>query len=318
MACTLHPVEIICGLAQHVKAAVVPHMGTWRARRVTGIAASGDATFDIDEIAEQAVSQYLVDNEVNVAYYSEDRGLVNPLGGTEPQGILIIDPIDGTRGAIAGFEACVVSVAWAAYKPQPVLSDVKYAALVEIKGTRMFLAERGAGTQIREADGTTVPAALSPQTDIPGMAWATEVVGAPVDLVFKAMGGFASKTTVRGGLFILNSSAFELTRLVSGQLAAVVDIRNRLLRSHPELTAIFTEYGGGRLLSLYGYDIAAAALVVEEAGGVVTDAWGQSLANWNLLDTTEANFGSLVACANPELHSKLMAEIDASFATLII
>ena len=314
----LHPTEIMSGLAQHIKAAVTPHLGTWRARRVTGIANSGDATFDIDEIAEQALSSYLVENGINAAYYSEDRGLVHPLGSGTPEGILIIDPIDGTRGAIAGFEACVVSVAWTAFKAEPVLSDVIYAALIEIKGNRLFVAERGAGAKIIEADGGTTRPMLSPQTALEGMAWATEVVGAPVDLVFKAMGSFASKTTVRGGLFILNSSAFEMTRLVSGQLAAVVDVRNRLLRSDAALRPVFTEYGGGRLLSLYGYDISAASLVVEEAGGVVTDAWGESLAQWKLLDTTEANFGSLVAASNAELHSKLMFEIDASFANLTV
>jgi myo-inositol-1(or 4)-monophosphatase len=314
----MHPTEIMIGLAKHVKEAVTPHLGTWRARRVTGIANSGDATFDIDEIAEQALSAYLVSNGINVAYYSEDRGLVHPLGSGTPDGILIIDPIDGTRGAIAGFEACVVSVAWTAFKPEPVLSDVHYAALIEIKGDRLFAAERGAGARIIEADGSITQPTLSPQVELDGMAWATEVVGAPVDLVFKAMGSFASKTTVRGGLFILNSSAYEMTRLTSGQLAAVVDVRNRLLRSQPALRPMFTEYGGGRLLSLYGYDIAAASLVVQEAGGVVTDAWGESLAQWKLLDTTEANFGSLVAAANPELHGKLMSEIDASFANLTL
>ena len=52
------PQETIRALANHVKAAVFPHLGTWRARKVTGIANSGDATFDIDDIAEGAVEEY--------------------------------------------------------------------------------------------------------------------------------------------------------------------------------------------------------------------------------------------------------------------
>ena len=105
------PQATIRCLAEHVKTAVFPHLGTWRARKVTGIASSGDATFDIDDIAEAAVEDFLREHALNVAYYSEDRGLVRPFPDQEPEGILVIDPIDGTRGAIAGFEACVVSVA---------------------------------------------------------------------------------------------------------------------------------------------------------------------------------------------------------------
>ena len=55
------PQETIRALAAHVKDAVFPHLGTWRARKVTGIANSGDATFDIDDIAEGAVEQYIRD-----------------------------------------------------------------------------------------------------------------------------------------------------------------------------------------------------------------------------------------------------------------
>ncbi len=304
---------MMIALAEHVKASVFPHLGTWRARRVTGVASSGDATFDIDEIAENAVEQFLRDNNVNVAYYSEDRGLIQPFPDRDPDGILIIDPIDGTRGAIAGFEACVVSVAWADSKPVPTMSDVRYGAVVEIKGNTTFFAERGAGAEILDGAGNSVPITLSPTVDIPGMAWAAEVVGAPLDQLFRVMSGFGNPTTVKGGFFILNSSAFELTRLLTGQLAAVVDVRNRLLRDRPETQEQFREHGGGRLISLYAYDIAAAALIVQEAGGVLTDAWGRSLDELKLLDTTESNFASMIAAANPVLHAKLVQKVDEGF-----
>jgi myo-inositol-1(or 4)-monophosphatase len=312
----LTPQETIRALAEHVKAAVFPHLGTWRARRVTGIASSGDATFDIDDIAENAVEQFLRDNGLNVAYYSEDRGLVRPFPDREPEGILIIDPIDGTRGAVAGFEACVVSIAWADYMPEPTLADVRYAGITEIKGSLTFSAERGGGAQIVDAAGQPVTSFLSPTTEIPNMAWSLEIVGAPLDGLFRAIGDLASPTTVRGGLFILNSSAYELTRLVTGQLAGVVDVRTRLLRDFPQTRESFRLYGGGRLLSLYGYDVAAAALIAQEAGCVLTDAWGQDLSGWKLLDTSEANFGSLLAASNAALHANLLDAVNAGFADL--
>lgn len=312
------PQETIRALAAHVKSAVYPHLGTWRARKVTGIASSGDTTFDIDDIAEGAVEQFLQERGLHVAYYSEDRGLIYPFPGQEPEGVLIIDPIDGTRGAIAGFEACVVSIAWADPVPEPTIADVRYAGITEIKGNLTFSAERGGGAQIVDDKGQAIPLALAPTREIPQMAWATEVVGAPMELVFQALAEFANTTTVRGGFFILNSSAFELTRLVTGQLAGVVDVRNRLLRDFPQTRERFRTHGGGRLLSLYGYDIAAATLIVKEAGGVITDAWGRDLADWKLLDTTEPNFGSMLAASNAELHARLVAGVDRGFAALAL
>ena len=310
------PQATIRDLAAHVKAAVFPHLGTWRARKVTGIANSGDATFDIDDIAEGAVEQFIHDRDLNVAYYSEDRGLVHPFPDRTPEGILIIDPIDGTRGAIAGFEACVVSVAWTDYKPEPTLSDVLYAGITEIKGNTTLSAARGEGIEIIDGDGKPVTPFLSPTTEIPNMAWCMEVVGAPLELLFQAVRDIANPTTVKGGFFILNSSAFELTRLVTGQLAGVIDVRNRLLKDFPQTRDKFKEYGNGRMLGLYGYDIAGAALIVKEAGGLLTDAWGRDLSDWKLLDTSEANFGSLIASSNATLHAQLVEAINAGFATL--
>jgi myo-inositol-1(or 4)-monophosphatase len=310
------PQETIRALAAHVKAAVFPHLGAWRARKVTGIASSGDATFDIDDIAEAAVEQFLRDYGLNVAYYSEDRGLVRAFADREPEGILIIDPIDGTRGAVAGFEACVVSVAWADYMPEPTLADVRYAGITEIKGSLTFSAERGSGVQIVDGAGNAVTPFLAPTTDTPNMAWSLEVVGAPMELLLQTLRDLANPTTVRGGFFILNSSAFELTRLVTGQLAGVVDIRTRLLREFPQTREQFRTYGGGRLLSLYGYDVAGAALIAQEAGCIVTDAWGRDLGDWKLLDTTEPNFGSLLAASNPTLHARLLAAVNTGFTDL--
>ena len=310
------PKESIRGLAEHVKAAVLPHLGTWRARKITGVASSGDATFDIDDIAEDAVEEYLHDHALNVAYYSEDKGLVRPFPNREPEGVLIIDPIDGTRGAIAGFEACVVSVAWADPVPDPALKDVRYASIAEIKGNLTFTAERGDGVQITDISGNSVAPFLSPTTDIPNMALTLGVVGAPMELIFQALRDVANPTTVRGGFFILNSSAFELTRLTTGQLSCIVDVRNRLIRDFPQTKERFKKLGGGRLLCLYGYDVAGAALIATEAGCVISDAWGEDLSDWKLMDTTEPNFGSMIAASNAELHANVVKAVNEGFAKL--
>ncbi len=310
----MNPQTAIRELAAHVRSAVLPHMGAWRSRKVTGIASSGDATFSIDDIAEEAVVQFIEQNSLAVAYYSEDRGLISPQGVQKLQGILIIDPIDGTRAAIAGLESCVVSVAWCDAVETPLFSDVHYSAICEIKTGQTLVAERGGKVEIFFAGGTAADVQLSPITEIDQAGISLGTVGAPLELLFQAIGGLVSRTTVRGGFFVLNSSAFELTRLVTGQMSAVLDVRCRLLRDFPNTRNRFIQTGGGRLLSLYGYDVAAAAMIAETAGCVVTDAWGSSLKNWPLMDTSEGNFGSLIAAANPQLHASLLQAVNDEFA----
>jgi len=73
--------------------------------------------------------------------------------------------------------------------------------------------------------------------------------------------------------------------------------------------------GGGAVLNNSPYDLAAAALVLEEAGGVVTDAYGRSLADCPLLGSGHEFQMSLVAAANATLHAKLVAAIDAAMLT---
>ena len=105
------------------------------------MAASGDATFAIDEVAEEAIVSFIEREKLSIAYYSEDKGLIE--FGTSPEAVLVIDPIDGTRPAIAGFEQCVVSVAWADYTPDVTMGDVRFGCIGEIKSDDLFWAERG-------------------------------------------------------------------------------------------------------------------------------------------------------------------------------
>ena len=65
--------------------------------------------FAIDAEAEELLEAFLGERAPDVAFYSEDRGLVEPSGPA--RAVLVVDPIDGTRPALAGLESCCVSVA---------------------------------------------------------------------------------------------------------------------------------------------------------------------------------------------------------------
>ena len=70
------------------------------------------------------------------------------------------------------------------------------------------------------------------------------------------------------------------------------------------------ESGLGTVIGLFPYDIAAAVLIAETTGCHVTDAYGNSLGDVPLLDTSEESIRSCVAASNPILHERLLAEID--------
>ena len=69
-------------------------------------------------------------------------------------------------------------------------------------------------------------------------------------------------------------------------------------------------------MGLFPYDIAAAKLIAEEAGCVVTDAHGRSLDDRHVLDTSEGNILSCVAATNRTLHERILEQIDRGFARL--
>src|SRR3954453_11709369 len=103
-------VDLVRELSLALRARGLPHPGSHAGRAPADNAgAGGDVTFAIDEEAEAMIEPFLAARAPNVAFYSEDRGLVEPAGKGDH--VLVIDPIDGTRPAMAGLEACCVSVA---------------------------------------------------------------------------------------------------------------------------------------------------------------------------------------------------------------
>src|SRR5680860_99677 len=113
----------------------MPSLGAASARGLAGTAVGGDTTFAVDEEAENYAADFLARQNVPVALYSEGRGL---LAGEDPDYVLVLDPIDGTRPAAAGFEAACVSIAVARWEKEPAMGDVLYGVLVEIKEGGMF------------------------------------------------------------------------------------------------------------------------------------------------------------------------------------
>ncbi len=306
--------ETVVALTTFIRDAVRPHLGAWQSRKITGTAESGDATFAIDDIAEEAIVWFIKNHNLSVAYYSEDRGLIK--FGTEPKGVLVIDPIDGTRPAVAGFEQCVVSVSWSEYTETVTMGDVKYGCIAELKQDDIFVAERGAGARWLDGSGNGRPIALSQTSDLSKAPLSFEAVARPFEYLGVVLADVINTASTRGGCFLFNSTAYSLTRLLTGQLAGVIDVGNRIMRDHPWTRDRFVELGKGKALGLFTYDIAAAALIAAEAGAIVTNAYGNSFNDIPLLDTSESNLQTICASSNLELHETLLRSLDEGSSRL--
>jgi len=295
---------LVRDLALALRERVLPLLGSHTARaHEEETAAGGDVTFAIDAEAEELLAAFLAERAPHVAFYSEDRGLVLPGGDAET--VLVVDPIDGTRPALAGFESCCVSVAAAPLREDVTMGEVSTGCVVEIPSGIVFLAERGRGLI------ESPPVRLSLNDEVERMFWAYGFRGRPMRIYAEVLGDLIDASSVGGGTFELGSASYDMTRIVTGQLDAYVEPGPRVLREAPEARAEFERVGGGAVLNNTPYDLAAATLVVQEAGGIVTDAAGRPLDDRPLLGSGPEHQMSVLTSANERLHRRLVEELDA-------
>ncbi len=285
---------------------MLPELGRTEGRKHEGDGAGGDVTFAIDERAEARMEEFLAEHAPDVAFYSEDRGMVKP--GGEPRWVLVVDPIDGTRPAMAGFESACVSVAAAPLEGDPTMADVEVGCVIEIKSGARFLAVRGEGVE-----PTPRPSA---ETSIERMLWTYGFRGRPVVPTAIVIEELVDSSSVSGGTFDLGSATYDMTRLVTGQLDAYVDPGPRMIDEIGWVRAEFERVGRGAILNNSPYDLAAAALILEQAGAIVTDANGESLDDRLLLGSGHDFQMSCVCTTNAELHRAIIDSLDAGIERL--
>jgi myo-inositol-1(or 4)-monophosphatase len=124
-------------------------------------------------------------------------------------------------------------------------------------------------------------------------------------------------SSVGGGYFDLGSASYDMTRIVTGQLDAYVDVGPRMIEELPALRQHFEQVGQGAVLNNSPYDVAASSLCLEEGGAVVTDARGEPLGPRPLLGSGPDYQLSCVAAANTELHSRLLSAVDRGMRRLV-
>lgn len=297
--------DLVRELSLALREQVLPSLGSHAARAhdEAAAAAGGDVTFAIDAAAEAMLERFLAERAPDVAFYSEDRGLVLP-AGTDARAVLVVDPIDGTRPALAGLESCCVSVAAAPLDGEPTMGDVSVACVVEIPSGQVFLADRERGLV------ESPPVALSANERIDRMFWTYGFRGRPARALTEVIAELLDASSVGGGTFDLGSAAFDMTRVVTGQLDAYVEPGPRMVDDVPGMRAEFERVGDGAVLNNSPYDLAGSVLICQAAGAVVSDASGRPLDDRPLLGSGAEFQMSVVCSANRTLHERILSELD--------
>lgn len=300
--------DLMLGMARAIRAELDAGRRVNQARRVLGDSPGGDAQFDIDEVAEHVVWEYLEANAPEpVAVYTEDRGLRST--GPAARYVFVVDPIDGTRPASADLEMATVSIAAAPLSEDPVLGNVDRALLLELKSGHWMYTGPGKNGVVGEGYPRGLPN-LGRNEELANMFWSIEFNGHPMNLMNAAYSHLVDASANTGGVFVFNSASFSISRIITGQLDAYVDIGNRVLHDHPETETDFRKAGRGGILHLFPYDIAASVLLAERAGVTVTDGYGRSLADTRLFDLSPQNQRSCIAAANPVLHKRILESVS--------
>lgn len=222
---------------------------------------------DLVTVADRASEDYLI-GEIRKAFpdhaiNAEESGDI--LGSVDHK--WFIDPLDGTLNYAHGVPIYSVSVGYA-FKGEMMLGVVYDPVLREC-----FWAERGGGAYLNEKSICVsnfvdlIDCLLA--TGFPNEAW-----GTPMDNI----GNFFQFSQVSQTVRRLGSAALDIVYVAAGRL------------------------DGFWSISIYPWDIAAGGLIVQEAGGVVTDVFGRP----DFMQKPPT-----IVCANPVIHQKMLAVLEA-------
>jgi myo-inositol-1(or 4)-monophosphatase len=201
-----------------------------------GIGASGDKTYQIDRIAEDTIISGLEKSGEVLTIVSEEIGIRDIKGGGKK---VLIDPIDGSRNAIAGIPFYCTSIALV---DGDTIGNIELAYIVNLISGDEFWAEKGKGaflngkkinTQKDEEFYLVAYEAQTPHKDISRI----------IPLLAKSR-----KTRCLG------ATALDLAYLANGAIS------------------VFITPSPSR-----SFDFAAGCLIVREAGGVISDIKGKGI-----------------------------------------
>ena len=278
-------------IIKEVSRAIRPYVGKPESGEKVKMGADGTPTALIDIVAEEKVINILKNAPVLSYIISEEIGELKLGKGTKksislthelrrddikeedkPRFIFLVDPIDGTSNAIKEIPAFGISIA-VANVPEgrlATLNDIELGFISNFGNGNFFEAEKGKGCWLNNEE--VHPSNIVNFSDI-------------------TLGGFTKSGTSEASqlvdnarrMRVLGSVVLEISYVASGRYDAFIDLR------------------GSRII-----DIAASKLILEEAGGIITDKYGEKLNS--ILSIHEKTI--VVAANNKILHKRMIDTLN--------
>jgi len=257
-------------IIDEVGRAVSPLVGKKKAGETVKMGADGTPTKMIDVVAEEKIIEILKNTGKPVTLVSEEIGELK-IGKEPSETVFVVDPLDGTTNALKNIPFYGISLAIADSSVKPLhsltLQDIEMGFVKNLATGNLYEATKGKGSSLNGAIITP-----SSKEDITG-----SLIGAYIRGAMDEMNKICK--TVRR-IRLLGSVAIELCYVAGGTYDAFLDIRGNL-----------------RVV-----DIAAAKLIVEEAGGIITNELGKCLNNkLNVIERT-----SIIAACNSNVYKGTM------------
>ena len=278
-------------IIKEVSRAIRPHVGKPESGEKVKMGADGTPTSFIDVVAEEKVINILKNAPVYSYIISEEIGELRLGKGTKRSIVLtqelrrddipeeekakfifLVDPVDGTSNAIKEIPAFGISIAVASVPEGRLatLNDVELGFISNFGNGNFFEAEKGKGCWLNNEE--VHPSNIINFSDI-------------------TLGGFTKSGTSEASqlvdnarrMRVLGSVVLEISYVASGRYDAFLDLR------------------GSRII-----DIAASKLILEEAGGIITDKYGEKLNN--KLSIHERTI--VVAANNKILHKQMIDTLN--------
>jgi len=246
---------------------------TTEAGRGFGIGAGGDVKKKIDLAAEKALINTLYEYDATCTLVSEESG-TKKIGTKPSKYILTTDPLDGTTNALRGLPFMATSLA---VSEKPYLRDVEIALVTDLIHNVTYTAQRSHGA-FRNEEAIKPSKRVSLEEAVIGVDFNTFKAREIVNQMIRV---FEHTKHLRH----LGANALEICYVADGTTDAFIDLRGKLRVT----------------------DVAAAQLILKEAGGVITTPEGKDLDA--PLDATQRV--SFVASSNKKLYysiQKLLKE----------
>jgi myo-inositol-1(or 4)-monophosphatase len=224
-----------------------------------------DARVDLTTSADRA-SQAAVVQVVRGAF--PDHTIVGEEGtvpGADTGYVWYVDGLDGTSNFANGIPWYCVSVALRAG------DDVVAGAVYDPVHDQLFAASRGGGATVNDT-----PLRVSPVSDLRRAIVATQIQTSDEERIGEFVGDLERLMNAAGGVRFMGAPALLLAHIAAGHLTAYCERR------------------------MPAWDISAGQLLVEEAGGRVTDRRGRRIASAAITD---------IVASNGPIHDALLAVV---------